>query len=329
MKNKVDRYRMENPTERSIYKRLLPWITAVLILIFLFMRIDIDQFFNALEHADIHIYVPLMVVFILIWFFGDSQNLAVLFKHFGQGVSYVEVLGIRGLTYLLMVINYNLGVGGIALYLRQDKGVPFVRGTSLMLFYLFVDTVSLSFMAAMGAFFSPEQSLFLNRVGVLCMVVFLSCIIGAVIFRFLPQKGVLKKVKDMALLETFNEAGLKSYIVLPLWRGLYFATFILFFYLALKAFHVYIPILTLASYVPVIFFIGNLPVTPLGLGTIQAAMLFFFKDYSSEANILAFSVTYSTTLILFRIPIGLFYLKKITQLDLKASDYLERIKWIL
>jgi uncharacterized membrane protein YbhN (UPF0104 family) len=311
---------MEKTAGRSIYKRLLPWVTAVLILIFLFRRIDMDQFFNALGHADIHIYMPLMTVFILIWFFVDSQNLTALLKHFGHRVSYVEVLAIRGLTYLLMVINYNLGVGGIALYLRQDKGIPFVRSTSLMLFYLFVDTVSLTFMAAMGAFFSLEQSIFLNRVGWVCMIVCLACIIGAFIFRFLPQKSVFQKVKNMALFETFKDAGLKSYMVLPLWRGLYFATFILYFYLALKAFHVHISIFTIASYVPVIFFIGNLPVTPFGLGTIQAAMLFFFRQYSSEANILAFSITYSTTLILFRIPIGLFYLKKITQRDLKASN---------
>ena len=61
----------------------------------------------------------------------------------------------------------------------------------------------------------------------------------------------------------------------------------------------------MASLVPVIFFIASIPITPFGLGTLQAGMLFLFKDYSNQGNILAFSIAYATGLLLLRAIIGL------------------------
>jgi len=296
--------------ERSFYKRLGPWVGAGIILAILFWRIDLQQFFEAMRQADIHIYLPLMMVFVLFWFLGESQNLAALFKYFNHRIPFGEVLTIRGVTYLLMTINYNLGLGGIALYLNRTHNIPLLRTTSLMLFYMLSETVSLSLMAALGCLFARESSRLLGNILLGCVCILLVCVAGILIFRLMPAKGILQKVKGIGLFKTFDEAGLRSYILLPFWRGLYFASFILFFYFAVKAFHMDIPLLILAAFVPIIFFVSNLPVTPSGLGTIQAAMLFFFKDYGSQANILAFSITYSTTLLLLRVPIGLCYLRK-------------------
>ena len=41
-------------------------------------------------------------------------------------------------------------------------------------------------------------------------------------------------------------------------------------------------------------------------------MLFFFRTYSSEENILALSILYTASLLFLRALIGLYYLKKIT-----------------
>jgi uncharacterized membrane protein YbhN (UPF0104 family) len=60
----------------------------------------------------------------------------------------------------------------------------------------------------------------------------------------------------------------------------------------------------------VIFFIGNIPVTPFGIGTIQAAMMFFFSKFGPAENILSFSIVYSATLLIFRAPIGLLYMRQ-------------------
>ena len=74
-----------------------------------------------------------------------------------------------------------------------------------------------------------------------------------------------------------------------------------------------IPLITLTAVVPIILLIISLPVTPFGMGTSQAAMILFFKDYSSEANILAFGITYSTSILIFRGLLGLLYISKISK----------------
>ena len=98
-------------------------------------------------------------------------------------------------------------------------------------------------------------------------------------------------------------------------------TFVIFFYFAVRAFHMQIPFMALTALVPIIFFIGNLPITPFGLGTIQAAMLYFFQDYGTQANILAMSLVYTVSLMIFRALIGLYYLRIISRfLNIPEKD---------
>ncbi len=305
---------MKSPEGIPLYKHIVPWIAGIAILLFLFWRIDMQEFFHALQQANLYIYLPVITIFIFVWFSLESQNLTASFHHFGHKIPYNEMLNIRGTTYLLMVMNYNLGMGGIIFYTKKLKGLSLFRVSSVIFFYIYAETISLSFMAAVGCLFTPEPSVIIDRIFYTCSCIVIGYIIGLPLYRRIPQRGFWKKLK-VSVWETFDEASLKTFVVLPLWRGLYFSTFILFFYIALKAFNINIPLLTLAAVVPVIFFIGNIPITPFGLGTIQAAMLLFFKNYSSEANIMAFSIVYTTSLLLFRIPIGFYYLRKTPKAD--------------
>jgi uncharacterized membrane protein YbhN (UPF0104 family) len=59
---------------------------------------------------------------------------------------------------------------------------------------------------------------------------------------------------------------------------------------------------------------GALPITPAGLGTQQAAMLFFFAPYGDDASILAFGLTFPVVLLVLRAALGLPYLKDLAKL---------------
>jgi uncharacterized membrane protein YbhN (UPF0104 family) len=54
--------------------------------------------------------------------------------------------------------------------------------------------------------------------------------------------------------------------------------------------------------------LGTLPITPAGLGTQAAAMLFFWSEYGGKAEILAFGLVFPVALTLSRCLVGLFYL---------------------
>ena len=60
--------------------------------------------------------------------------------------------------------------------------------------------------------------------------------------------------------------------------------------------------------VPVILMAGALPITPAGLGTQAAAMLFFWSDVGDRGAIVAFGLVIPIALVGARVLLGLPYL---------------------
>jgi len=87
----------------------------------------------------------------------------------------------------------------------------------------------------------------------------------------------------------------------------------------LPCFGVGVPLRALVGLVPVIMSVSALPVTVSGLGSTQLAMGALYAPWSDPASILAYSVVYSATLVLFRVPIALLCLPF-------ASDVLRRLE---
>jgi uncharacterized membrane protein YbhN (UPF0104 family) len=119
------------------------------------------------------------------------------------------------------------------------------------------------------------------------------------------------KIKNMNLLKVFHEASWRTYGVLIFWRTLYYTLFVIFFYIAVRAFNMQIPLVALIAYVPIILLVISMPIAPGGFGTAQATMLILFKDYGTNMDIMAFGLTYTTSILVLRYLIGLFYAKHI------------------
>ena len=298
---------MKSRNPRLFLRQFAPWIIAAIILVILFGQVDFKQFLDALRLADIRLYLPLLIVFIAICFFIDSHNLTLLLRQFGHQNTHKETLKLVGENYLLSLLNYYIGAGGMAYCLLRDKNIPISRGASLMLFYIAVTQISLFSLAAIGFLFISRPSSLLKYIFLISICVLAMIIIGLILLKFLPSKGFLLRIKNISFLRVFIEAGFKKYVLLIFWRMLYYSTFIVFFWGAVKAFHMNIPFEILASYVPIILLLIGIPITPFGLGTVQGAMIIFFNDYGNTANILAFGIVYSTSIALVRAAIGLFY----------------------
>lgn len=300
---------MDTTSKSSIIKRLLPWLTALLITGFLFMRVDYVKFFESLRMADITVYIPLVILFIFIWFFIESYNVQKLYQYFGHHVGYSTMLSIRGSTFLLMIINYGLGAGAIAMYLKKLIGVSLLRSTGILFYYMVVESAGIALMAAAGFLLAGGSSGIQDWVLYLASGLFIFYNIEIIVLKYIPALGFLKRLVRSSILQPIRESTVSIYIRICLQRMGYFMTFVIFFYFAVRAFHMEIPFMTLTALVPIIFFVGNLPITPFGLGTIQAAMLYFFKDYGTPANILAMSLVYTVSLMICRAIIGLYFLK--------------------
>lgn len=298
----------------NVLKRVLPWMVGAAIIAYLVWRIEYQSLLDAMSRADILLYCAALAAFGALNFFADTQNLYAILKHSKNEVTFHDTMIVRGASYLLMIIDYTLGMGSIAYYLHTFKNIPLLRGMGLMFLLNYTTQVSLSLMAIAGTFLAVDApSPWLDRVTVVCAALLAFCIIFVAVLKFIPDFTFIKKVKQNDLFKIYIETSYPVYLINIFYRCVFYSTFILFFYVAVRAFNIAIPFSALVAYVPVILLIVSIPISAFGLGTLQAAMLVLFKDYGSPAQILAFSLAYSASIILIRGIIGAYFYSIITR----------------
>jgi hypothetical protein len=151
------------------------------------------------------------------------------------------------------------------------------------------------------------------RIALVCSAFLASAIILAAALKLLPDYRFLAKIKRNDLVKVFIETPAAVYLLHTVYRCGFYATFVIFFYVAIRAFNMEIPMIALLAYVPIILLVISIPISAFGLGTSQAAMLFLFRDYGTPAQILAFSLAYSASIVVLRGAIGALYYGVITR----------------
>jgi len=294
-------------------KRVLPWAIAVVILWLLFRRVPFGDALAAAGHARLEVFVPAVLVAVTLWFWLESTAFAQLFSRFNAPLSRREARGLRALTYLVTPINWNLGTGAIILHLRRSKGIAALEATSSMLFYGLIDALAMGSLMLLGVSLLPTSPV-LHTIGrVAAVIVGIQLALLAFFWLRGPDWRWVRRVKTLKVFRTHGLAQWRDVAFLLLIRSLYFGCFVLFFWVGTRAFHVDVPLLFMAASVPVILATGALPITPAGLGTQQAAMLYFFAPFGTEAQILAYGLAFPVALSLGRMILGLVYVR-----DLRA-----------
>src|SRR5262249_5265362 len=119
-------------------RRLLPWLVGVAILAALLHRAPFAALRAGLVHGPRGGLTAYTLPFILITLAADAYATGVCLKIAGEPRPAGTLFLVRGATYLLGLVNYALGQGGIGLYLHRT-GVRAVKGTGIVLFLLIVN----------------------------------------------------------------------------------------------------------------------------------------------------------------------------------------------
>ena len=296
------------------FKRVAPWAITAAIFYYLFNNVPISEAWEAARSARLELFLPVMLAAVVFWFLIDSRAFAFLFTRFNAELPWAEARSLRGMTYLLTPINWNLGTAAVILHLRSSKKIGALDSTSSMAFYQMIDGTVLACYAAVGVALlpvSPETTSLRNFA------------VGFVLFQGLtlfvlmssqPQWSWLTRIRNFGLFRSHQEAIPRDVAVLFLMKGFYFSVFIGVFWLGSQSFGIDLPLKLAIAATPAILLAGSLPITPAGLGTQQASMLYFFSPYGDEASILAFGLVFPVALILFRSLLGLRYLKDLPKL---------------
>jgi uncharacterized membrane protein YbhN (UPF0104 family) len=304
-------------TARSVaqqIRRMLPWAVAGAILFHLFRRVPVADAWRAGGEARLEVFLPVALAAVAVWFLLESGAFAYLFSRFNAALTWSEARAVRGLTYLVTPINWNVGTAAIVLHLRRSKGIGALDSVSSMLFYQTIDGIVLGTLTLAGLWTLEPSARLDSLARFAAILVAFQVATLAVLMSRRPDWGWIRRVRGLGIFRTHGLARGRDVAVLSTIRACYFLGFVLFFWLGTKAFHVHVPLGFTMAATPVILLAAGIPITPGGLGTQQAAMLYFFSPHGAEAAILAFALAFPVTVSLIRIFLGLFYIRDLRRL---------------
>jgi hypothetical protein len=216
-----------------------------------------------------------------------------------------ELFLLRGATYLLGLVSYVAGQGGIGIYLAR-RGVRAGRATGAMLFLMISNGIVLAMIASLGLLADLPDArrdlLLVTSFGILAGIV-LYLVVVAVRPRWLARRAVIAPLFEAGIAGHLKAAGARLPhllvlailnwgvfrvwgIAVPFWRGLALTTIVLL--------------------------VGALPITPSGLGTVQVLQVLFFARWSAgidaaarAADVLALSLVNQVLNLVWQALLGL------------------------
>jgi hypothetical protein len=250
-------------------------------------------------------YVALEIALVLL---ADAWAATVALRVSGGSLPYRRVVAMRGATYLFQVIHVLAGQGSFGWFLaRAGRGAWGAGGVVLLL--LATQLLALALVGVVGLLVAPAWL----RGPALPVV---ALILGGMAVYLGLVAARPSWLQRMALARPLFAAGARGHLVAVAARLPHVALLVLVHWGAFRLWGIRIPFLVGAAYIPPMLLVSALPITPAGLGTVQALQLALFSEWAPaatsggrEAAIVAFSLAHLALAILVQAFIGLLCLR--------------------
>jgi uncharacterized membrane protein YbhN (UPF0104 family) len=281
-------------------RRWLPWLAALAILAFLIREVRLDALREAFRHGAwvaLSLYIVLETLVALpADAFGTREALAVA----GIPRPWSEVLLARGASYLLGLLSYVAGQGGMGFYLART-GVPAGRSAGAVLLLMIANGIVLVLLGAAGL------GIELSRLEGVRTDLLLLTIVAALagILAYLIVIALRPRwLERYSLLAPLFEAGLRGHLRAILARFPHMLLLAALHWGAFRIWGIAVPPVRGLALNPIVLLIAALPVTPGGLGTTQALQVLFFSPYGSAPAVLAFSLVHHVIGLIVQAGVG-------------------------
>jgi hypothetical protein len=292
------------------FRRIGPWVTALVLVTYVLYAVSLHRVWESVQAAGPAGVLALGLVYFLYIYAADVLATWATFRWFCGALRLRDVAMIRGATYLLAIVNYNLGQGGIAYFVGKRLGLGLVRATGVVLLTMGVLFVCLLVFASVGGLFAPAVDARIHTIraiaaaGLVAFVLYL----GVIALRpaFLARREVLRPLFD---------TGVVGHLKATLVRVPQVVGHLVFQWLLLQRFGVDLPFSAAATLLPAVAVIGSIPVTIQGLGTQQAAAMELLGGYAlagetiGRAQVVAFSLVGTAMFIVYGSIMGLLCLR--------------------
>jgi len=300
----------------GLIKQLIPWVITLACFAFMYTRIAgpaagqglsvaayLGSVFASVNWAA---WLALMIPYSLFFFAVDSLVVWRVINWFNAKVAYKDILPVRASTYILSILNEQLGKGAMAVYLNRREGVPGWQLGSSMLFIMVCELLYLCAWANIGLSMQwdtvPEVFHALPWVGMVIVAVFA---LAYLYFRghILPNL----KFRDRDIMHAFRQAKLRQYAITLLLRSPALLAAVVVYSEALSLFGVEMSYLEMLGILPVIFFGASVP-GPFRAVAVTMWVVLFPEHQAAEMS--AFGLVQHNFFILFNAVIGLVFLRR-------------------
>ena len=292
------------PTEQVLLQNLVVWAIAVGLVIYVARGLTLHQLAQTLEHCDLRLFVAANLGSFVIRWLADTYLFARLFSFFHGRTTYREVLPASTAQYFLQAANILVADAAMVVFLHQRKGVEWITAGWTMAFQGFVDAILMAALTILVALLIPQSPI---RVALPYAGAALAFFVLVSVWwmRGRPVTRPGRWLHDRRGMSAFRRARPYHYAVLGFIRLAIFVPNIFAFYLYFLSFRLNVPFAAVLGLSPALMFAQSAPVSPSGLGPLQAVMVDGFARFGSRDELLAAGLGVSILQLLCRIPMGI------------------------
>jgi hypothetical protein len=301
----------------ALWKRLAPWVITIVCFGYLYMRIEgaahrDDPGQSALVYlakisaeVDWVRWLALMIPYSILYLLIDTLVLWRVVNWFNTKVSYLALLPVRASTYIISIVNEQVGKGAIAVYLNRRDGVPGWQIGSSMLFIMFCEFYYLLSWALEGVSLRWSQlPAVFHWIPWIAAVAVL--FLAAFVYYFRSSRFASSKLRERQLFLSFRKAKPWYYLIIIVIRSPALLTAAWVYSRVADLFGVSISFVDMLGYLPVIFF-GTLVPGPFRA---VAVTMWPILLPAHEGEMAVFGFVQHNFFVLFNAAIGLLFLRR-------------------
>jgi hypothetical protein len=257
------------------------------------------------ERVDWGTFLAIIIPYSLFYFAIDSLVLYRVINWFNARVSYLDILPVRASTYILSIVNEQIGKGAMAVYLHRREGVPGWQVGSSMLFIMFCEFY---YLLAWATF---SVALRWDSLPPVFHVIPLIALAAGLwfVFHILYFGGSIfpsSTLRERHILHAFRKAKPWQYGAIVLLRSPALLVAVVAYTLVMRLFGVTLGFGQVLGYLPVVFFGAAAP----GPMRAVAITLWTVLVPAHAGEMAAFGLVMHNFFIFFNAAIGLLFLRR-------------------
>jgi len=297
------------------WQRGIPWLITLVCFAYLYTRLSgaaaredqqvFDYLLGIFQRVDWVAWLALMIPYSAFFFLIDSLVVWRVINWFNAPVRFGDILPIRASSYILSIVNEQVGKGAMVLYLNRRDGVPGWQVGSSMLFIMFCEFYYLLFWATIGVAIRGDAFPEIFR-AIPWMLAGAALFFLAWVLYFSGRLAPGVKTREREIMHAFRRARVWQYGVIVVLRTPALLAAVVVYTLALRLFGIDANFLDMLGYLPVIFFGAATPGPMRSVAIVLWVTL--FPEHEGEMT--TFGFVQHNFFIFFNAAIGLLFLRR-------------------